>query len=61
MTETSPFELPHLNEIFDALRRGRHLCAADGKRFWSLRENVVEFQFFFIQLGFRLQVVGRVY
>lgn len=48
MTEASPFDLPHLDEIFDVLRRGRHLCAADGKLYWALRENLDAYQDFFI-------------
>lgn len=59
MTETSPFALPHLSEIFDVLRRGRHLCAADGKLYRALRENLDAYQDLFHHLGFRLQVHGR--
>ncbi len=58
-TAISPFDLPHLSEIFDALRRGRHLCAADGKLYWALRENLDAYQDLFHHLGFRLQVHGR--
>lgn len=59
MTKPSPFDLPNLGEIFDVLRRGRHLCAADGKLYWALRENLDAFQNLFHHLGFRLQVHQR--
>ena len=59
MTEVSPFDLPHLDEIFDALRRGHHLCAADGKLYRALRENQDAYQNLFHHLGFRLQVHQR--
>lgn len=59
MSASSPFDLPLLEEIFDALRRGRHLCAADGKSYWALRENLEAYQDLFHHLGFRLQVHQR--
>ncbi|MGB3221864.1 MAG: hypothetical protein WBB23_03605 [Desulforhopalus sp.] len=59
MTELSPFDLPHLGEIFDVLRRGRHLCAADGKLYRALRDNLDGYQELFHHLGFRLQVHQR--
>jgi len=59
MTEASRFDLPHLSEIFDVLRRGRHLCAADGKLYRALRENLDAYLDLFHHLGFRLQVHQR--
>ena len=59
MTPNSPFELPLADEIFDALRRGRHLCAADGKLYWALRDNLEVYKDLFHNLGFNLQVHGR--
>ncbi|OKY76482.1 MAG: hypothetical protein BM485_04425 [Desulfobulbaceae bacterium DB1] len=59
MSRNSPFALPHLNEIFDNLRRGRHLCAEDGGIYLSLRENLDAFQDLFKHLGFRLEVHPR--
>ncbi|BDD85982.1 condensin complex protein MksE [Desulfofustis limnaeus] len=59
MTDPSPFALPHLGEIFDALRRGRHICAADGKLYWALRDNLEAYLDLFQHLGFRLQVHPR--
>ncbi|MFH1215489.1 MAG: hypothetical protein V1706_03205 [Pseudomonadota bacterium] len=59
MNKNSPFDLPHLSEIFDALRRGRHLCAEDGALYWSLRDNLEAYQDLFHHLGFRLEVHPR--
>lgn len=59
MKQESPFALPHLGEIFDALRRGRHLCPEDGKLFWALRDHLEEFQDLFQNLGFHLVVHSR--
>ena len=59
MTENSSFDLPHLSEIFDALRRGHHLCAADGKPYRALRENLDAYKELFHHLGFHLQVHQR--
>ncbi|WP_028586102.1 condensin complex protein MksE [Desulfogranum mediterraneum] len=59
MNVTSPFDLPHLSEIFDLLRRGRHLCATDGKLYRALRGNLDAYQDLFHHLGFQLQVHQR--
>lgn len=59
MTEPNPYALPHLAEIFDALRRGHHLCAADGELYRALRENLDAYKNLFHHLGFRLQVHQR--
>lgn len=59
MPVTSPFDLPMLEEIFNELRRGRHLCAADGKLYWALRDNLEAFQDLFGRLGFHLQAHQR--
>jgi len=55
MSQDSPFALPQLSLIFDALRRGRHLCSEDGKPYWALRDHFDAFQDLFHQLGFRLE------
>lgn len=55
MSQNSPFALPYLSEIFDALRRGRHLCAEDGGPYLSLRENLDAYHDLFKHLGFRLE------
>ena len=57
--ESSPFALPHLAEIFNELRRGRHLCAEDGVLFYDLRDNLDAFSDLFRQLGFRLEAHSR--
>jgi chromosome condensin MukBEF MukE localization factor len=59
MKKDSPYALPQLNEIFDALRRGRHLCPEDGKPFFALRDNLEDFQELFHHLGFHLVVHPR--
>jgi len=59
MPDSSPFALPLLDEIFNELRRGRHICAADGKVYWALRDNLDAFQDLFGRLGFRLQAHQR--
>lgn len=46
--------LPHLQEIFDRLRGGRHLCADDGVLYTSLRERPAEYRRLFAALGFDL-------
>jgi len=55
MNQNSPFALPYLSEIFDALRRGRHLCAEDGGLYSSLQENLSTYHDLFQHLGFRLE------
>lgn len=51
--------LPHLREIFDLLRRGRHICEADAEYYWALKDNVDKYAAFFDQLGFSLVAHGR--
>lgn len=59
MSENSPFALPFLSEIFDALRLGQHLCAEDGKLYDALRDNPVVYQDMFKHLGFQLEWHSR--
>ncbi len=47
-------QLPHLAAIFEALRRGRHLCARDGDRFHVLKQQEPLFEALFDRLGFTL-------
>jgi len=47
-------ELPHLAEIFEALRRGRHLCIRDGAPFHALKQNAPLFEALFAKLGFKM-------
>jgi len=55
----SPFALPHLKEIFDKLRRGRHICAEDGVFFYDLKDNLPAFTDLFSNIGFRLETHQR--
>jgi hypothetical protein len=54
MTPGSPFALPKLKEVFEVLRRGRHLCPEDGDLYWALRDHLEAFTDLFSHLGFRL-------
>ena len=47
-------ELPHLEHIFDDLRRGKHLAEGDGPHVHALRENVEAYARLFDALGFTL-------
>lgn len=49
------YALPNLKEVFDRLRRGRHICAEDGVLYHALRDNTSAFSDLFKQLGFRLE------
>jgi hypothetical protein len=54
-TEPSPLvDLPHLARIFEALRRGRHICPRDGDLYHALHRRTESYQRLFDQLGFRL-------
>jgi len=46
--------LPHLDEIFDRLRKGHHLCGDDGPIYLALRTYFVSYQELFRSLGFDL-------
>jgi len=59
VTQPSPFALPRLKEVFEALRRGRHLCAEDGDLYWALRDNLDAYQDLLGHLGFRLAAHPR--
>jgi len=47
--------LPKLAEIFHALRRGRHICSADGDLFTCLTNHYTAYQILLKDLGFTLQ------
>lgn len=55
----APASLPHLREIFDLLRRGRHIAEADADVYWALKDNLDKYVAFFDQLGFTLTAHGR--
>ena len=50
----SVLELPHLAEIFEALRRGKHISARDGNIFHDLKRQEALYEALFTRLGFRL-------
>lgn len=47
-------ELPHLADIFQRLRGGKHLCAEDGPLFIALNARYASFAAFFAAIGFEL-------
>lgn len=49
-----PTELPNLAGIFDLLRSGRHLCAADGAPYIALNAAHADYAQLFAALGFEL-------
>ncbi|MFO8071744.1 MAG: hypothetical protein R6V85_07695 [Polyangia bacterium] len=50
-----PIDLPRLAEVFDALRKGRHICMTGDAGLYSvLRDHSEEFRALFVQLGFEL-------
>jgi hypothetical protein len=46
-------------EIFDALRKGRHVCSEDGGLFLALRDNRDAYEMLFTNLGFDFQEHSR--
>lgn len=59
MSETSPFALPYLKEIFQQLRKGQHICAEDGNIYFALHDNASVYQDLFSHLGFKMEVHSR--
>lgn len=47
-------DLPDLAAVFEALRRGRHICMTDGALYRALKAHVANFTALFAQLGFEL-------
>lgn len=54
MANSETFELPHLEEVFEALRRGRHLTLRDGDLYHALKKHEDRFSGLFERLGFKL-------
>jgi hypothetical protein len=50
----SILELPKLAEIFEALRRGKHLSVRDGDMFHALKRQGSMYEAIFAKLGFKL-------
>lgn len=48
-------ELPYMAELFDALRKGRHICLEDGAIYLALRDNRDAYETLFSNLGFDFQ------
>jgi len=47
-------DLPHLAEVFEALRRGRHVAMKDGEIFYALKKHASVYEQLFSRLGFKL-------
>ena len=47
--------LPNMAEVFDALRKGRHLCSEDGRVYLALRDHRDAYETLFSNLGFDFQ------
>jgi hypothetical protein len=47
-------DLPDLEQVFEALRRGRHICMPDGRLYTALKSRAEDFKALFAQLGFEL-------
>lgn len=48
-------DLPRLQEIFEELRQGKHICQADGDIYFQISERHNDFTALFRQLGFELK------
>lgn len=59
MSDTSPYNLPHLEEIFQHLCRGRHICSEDGNLYYALQDNTDAYHDLFSHLGFSMEVHSR--
>lgn len=57
--DESSLMLPRMAEVFDALRKGRHVCAGDGGLFLALRDNRDDFEKLFTNLGFDFEEHSR--
>ncbi len=55
MGSRDPFDIQGLSDVFEALRRGRHICAEDGDLYWTLKENFPVLERLFSALGFSLE------
>jgi len=47
-------DLPNLAEVFEALRRGKHISARDGELFHALKKHESLFEPLFSKLGFKM-------
>ncbi len=54
MNESS-LTLPYMANVFDALRKGQHVCSDDGALYLALRDNRDAYETLFSNLGFDFQ------
>ncbi|QDG52115.1 hypothetical protein FIV42_15595 [Persicimonas caeni] len=54
MNASDATDLPHLAEVFDLLRKGRHVCEEDHRIYFALRQRFEDFRHLFDALGFEL-------
>jgi len=47
-------DLPHMTEVFEALRRGKHISMKDGDIFHALKKHETVYEQLFSKLGFKL-------
>lgn len=47
-------DLPHMAEVFEALRRGKHISMKDGDIFHALKKHQGDYEQLFSKLGFKL-------
>ena len=47
-------DLPHMAEVFEALRRGKHISLKDGDIFHALKKHEGVYEQLFSRLGFKL-------
>lgn len=47
-------DLPHVAEVFEALRRGKHISMKDGDLFNALKKHEPVYEQMFLKLGFKL-------
>ncbi len=57
--QMNPLLIERLDEIFDELRRGRHISAEDGPLYWIIRDNFDCLKLLFEKLGFKLEAHQR--
>ncbi len=55
----SILELPHLAEIYECLRRGKHISVRDGNIFHALKRQATLCEVLFAKLGFKLEHNAR--
>ena len=53
-TNCNVMDLPHMAEVFEALRRGKHVSMNDGDLFHALKKHEAVYEKLFSKLGFHL-------